>query len=365
MSIFNEYDLAAEAESTIKNFTEGRSSESRSESSSEPRADLTNGLDRGSNEPNGRPSQRGGEAPRILGDNQSNRDRAQTFTIPGEYESPVIKQRRRAALSLPSGQQILDLEKRVARANRFGALPDDVTARANDARLAIGQAREAYFAAQDPGSRRLARTVEDKDRVVLAIAKATMAVGALESVLVEAPVQQAHFETVVGDLDAQRDAALAALKKAHKAYAALRSTIQSANALAIQQGQYDKEWHHGLLEEADLNKPLEHIADAIGWLEGDDDSANGRFLTAEYEGVPPHALARLKRSAETAPAGSFPRQVFERAQRLSPTDHDAQEAVNTKKLLTLKNSNSWAEVYSRARKAGIGGTGGSGVIPID
>ncbi len=279
------------------------------------------------------------------------RDRAPEFTIPGEWVNPVIKQRRKQAMTLPSAAALDDLDQRISRMMRFDGMPKHVASLGQKARLAVGAAREAHESARHPENRRYAVSVAAKDTVVQEIAKATAAVGAFEDAC-DGSMDE-WFDGVTANLDKQRADALKALRAAEKAYASLRGSINTAQALALASARWDKEWHTSTVTEADLNAPIASMRAAIGYLESDNDFANGDFLTAEYEGVPPHTLAKLERGADISQPGSFARQVFVRAVKPLPGDKDAIEAIATKHLIRLTNSNPLSEGLILDREVGV------------
>lgn len=269
-------------------------------------------------------------------DVQSTNERSPVFNPPTEFVHPIQKQRARQRMTLPSIASLNDLDSRVSAVLRFDRAPEDVEEAAQRARLAIGEAREVYDAARHPEQPRYAASVEAKDRAQIAIAEATMTVSALERVADAAADR--WFDSLTEGLDKQRTDALKALRAAEKAYAALRSNINGAQALAIKQGRWDKAWHQSVVTEAQLNAPIAEMRAAIGFLADGDDFTNGSFLTAEYEAIPPHTLARLEKGARATSPGSFAWQVLSRAKKIRPSDRDAVTAVETKTLLTLMNS---------------------------
>lgn len=268
---------------------------------------------------------------------QAHGDRAETFVVPGEWVSPVVKQRRKQAMLLPPFGQISDLEERFKHFMLLDGLPEHVASLGQEARLAVGAATEAHEAARHPDNRRYAVSTAAKDAVVQEIAKATAAVGAFEAALDES--WDEWFDSLTSNLDKQRADALKALRAAEKAYAAFRATVNVANQVAQHGGRWDRSWHSSTIRAHDLDVPIASIRDAMGFLEGDDDYASGAFLTAEYDGIPPHTLAKLKRGAEVSQPGSFAQQIYLRAVSLSESDYDARLAVETKHLIPFLNSN--------------------------
>lgn len=293
------------------------------------------------------------------------RERAEQFTLPGQWVHPKLRQQRQQAMMLPSVKTLDDLDGRLSSWTAIDGMPEDLASLASQARLAIGAAREAYGAAQHPDNGRFATSQDAKDRVQVKIGEAVSAVGAFERLAEEPLTQQIWFDSLTDGLDKKREATLKAIRAAEKAYADLRRTIETADLMAQVAGKYDKEWHHGVVEKADLNAPLEAMRTARGFLEGEDDSANGRFLTASYEGIPPHAMARLKRSAERTGGGSFAAQVYFRALRPDARDEAARQAIKEKRLILLLNSNPFAanEVKEKAERSGYGQ--GNGVILLE
>lgn len=269
------------------------------------------------------------------------RDRAPEFVPPQSWISPVVKQRQRQAMTLPSAASLDDLDQRIRAVTRFDGMPKQVASLAQKARLAIGAAREAHEAARHGENPRFAVSVAAKDEVVKAIATATTLVGSLECTAEDPEISDEWFAGLTANLDKQRADALKALRAAEKAYASLRASIGAAQALATGPANYwDKSWHSSVVTESDLNAPIAAIREAISFLDGDksDDYTTGEFLTTEYEGIPPHTLAKLKRGAEISQPGSFAAQVYMRALNPHPRDRDALEAIETKRLVFLTNS---------------------------
>jgi hypothetical protein len=259
---------------------------------------------------------------------------------PGDtYVHPKIRHRQQQALMLQSPKVLDDLDARISTVTKHGGLPKDVSDLATKARLAVGSAREAYLSAQNPDKPRFAVSIAAKDTVQIEIGKAVTAVGALEGLFDEGSVQGAQFETLVANLEKDREATIKALRAALTRYGNFRGTVERANAVALEGGRWDKEFHRGVVSNMELDAPLKAMQAALDFLEGEDDAASGRFLTVEYEGLPPHTLARLKRSAEVAGGASFAAQVYHRARNLARDDVEAQIAVDTKRLLPLLNSN--------------------------
>lgn len=265
---------------------------------------------------------------------QAYNERAEAYVVPGEWVSPVVKQRRKQAMLLPPFGAIQDLNERLSVFTKYDGMPEHVATLAQQARLAIGAATEAHESARHEDNRRYAVSTAAKDAVVQEIAKATVAVGAFEDAARDSASE--WFEGLVSNLDKQRDDALKALKAAEKAYAAFRSTVSTANTLAIETERWDKAWHSSTVREHDLNVPISSIRDAIGFLSGDNDYASGAFLTAEYDGIPPHTLDRLKRGAEVSGGGSYAQQLYLRA--VKPEDMDARLAIERKHLIDFLNS---------------------------
>ncbi len=287
--------------------------------------------------------------PTFVGVEQQQSERAETFHISGEWESPVVKARRKRAMMLPPVGQISDLQQRIAAVVRFDGAPAEVTQAAAKAREALAGANEVHQASQHSENRRFARDVAAKDATVAAIAKATSAVAALESVARDETVREKWFAGLVEGIDQERAEALKALRAAEKAYAKVRRSISAAQALAVEAGMWDKSWHMSTTSEIDLNRPTSSMREAIRFLADGDDYTDGSFLTADYgDEIPPHTLAKLKRGAEVAGGGSFAAQLFARAVSPMKNDQDAQEAISQRRLLILMNSNpSTAELLGR------------------
>lgn len=269
-------------------------------------------------------------------------DRAANFEVPGTFVHPTVIHRRRAAMTLPSFGQVTDLEQRIGAVMRFDGAPKQVATLAQKARDAVSAARDAHHAGRNAENPRYAVSQTAKDAAIQEIAKATTAVAALEAATREESVREAWFESLVGNLDKQRAEALKTLRAAEKTYSALRGSIGAANALAIEQGRWDKSWHSSTVREAELNAPIASMRDAIGFLDGEGatDYTTGAFLVADYgDSIPPHSLSRLKRAAEVAGGGSFAEQVYARAVSPMANDRDTQDAISQKRLVLLLNSN--------------------------
>lgn len=267
---------------------------------------------------------------------QQQTERAPAFLPPGTWVSPVARQRQRQALLLPGFGSINDLDRRIGAVMKFDGAPASVAELAQKARLAVGAAREAREDASHPDNPRYTKSVAAKDEVVKLIAKATTLVGQLERAAQDA--SEEWFASLTSGLDEKRAAALDALRAAERAYSAFRSTVNAAQALAIESGRWDKSWHTSTVSEVDLNKPIGAMRDAIKFLEGDDDLASGRFLTTEYEGIPPHTMANLKRRADVSQPGSFAHNLYARAKWPMEHDRDLQDAVQSRALLGFLNS---------------------------
>lgn len=331
MTIFDEIDLAAEAAKVKETKHYEQDIEPLDEPAGPISEDESKALDRAT-EPSFRPLVQDGDM----------RERANVFVPPTEWVSPVVKARRRSAMMLPSTKALNDLDARLADVTRWSGLPEDVNNGADDARRAIAAAREAYALAQHPDNARFAISQDAKDSVQVRIGEAVGAVAAVERMTQAESVRIAQFETLTKKIDGLRDVTLRDLRAIAKSYGDFRRAVEEAQAVALATGRWDVEWHRGVVPDHELNRPLAEIRKAIEWLEGDDDAASGRFLTNEYDGVPPHTLARLKLAADRSSGGSFARQVYVRAVQASPGDTDAQQAIATKQLITLTNSNPWS-----------------------
>jgi hypothetical protein len=281
---------------------------------------------------------------------QQPNERAAVFNPPSEWVHPKVKYQQSQAMMLPNPGAIGDLDKRIAAVARFDAMPEEVAKAAQAAREGVQEAREVYRSAQHPERPRYARSQQAKDDATVALADATRKVSALEHTARRDDIQQAWLDTLVSGLDEQREATVKAVRAAEKAYAAYRAAVGGANALAIEQGRWDSSWHQGTVYEHTLNAPIQSMRDAIAFLESADDWESGRFLTEEYEGVPPHTLAKLKRSADLAGGGTFQQQIFVRAVKPSVNDKDAVEAVRTKRLSLLTSSNPFTETLMGRRE---------------
>lgn len=267
------------------------------------------------------------------------RERADTFEIPGTWVHPRLKAQRKQQMMLPSSKTVTDLEERLSVVTRLSGAPKAVADATEKAREALKAVRDAYAAAAHPDNRRFAISTAAKDEVQVKIGEAVSAVNALEALTEDESVREAWFAGLTDGLDKQRADALKALRAAEKAYSVLRSSIGAAQALAIETGKWDKSWHMSTTRDADLNAPVSSMRDAIRFLTDGSDYETGEFLTAEYDGIPPHTLAKLKRGAEVAGGGTFASQVYARALRPMANDKDAQDAISEKRMILLLNSN--------------------------
>lgn len=273
------------------------------------------------------------------------RDRAERFQPPGEWESPVIKARRRREMMLPNRGAANDLEKRVNAIALLDGAPKPVQEGVRAAREAIADLRAAYEAGSHPDNPRYALNQQAKDDVIVKVAEVTRVVVALEAVAQRADLQDEWFANLSGGMEAKRQDALKALRAAEKAYASFRGAVGSAQGLAVKQGRWDGGWHRSVVSEVDLNRVLPELKKTIDFVdpesETSDDYTTGRFLTAEYEEgtLPPHTMAQLQRVGDLAGSGTFPRQIFLRAKARSSEDRALQEALATKRLQVFLNSN--------------------------
>lgn len=254
------------------------------------------------------------------------RERAEYFTVPEEWEHPVARARRIAKMALPNRRITDDLKQRVAAAVRFDGAPEKVTKARKAAEKAIQDAIDARDAAGQPERPRFAISTEAKDGVVLANAKATDAVRALEAVVNEPDVQAEWFDAQTLNIESDRIAAAEALEAAVTAYSAWRQAIATADALARHLNRFG-DWHHHPDElEFGVNRkarPLELIGalrDARDYAKSDDDFISGRYLTTDYEGLPPHTEAYLRRKMTLAAGGSYT--AFEAARLVNPQPGD-------------------------------------------
>lgn len=272
------------------------------------------------------------------------RERAEQFRVPGEWVPPYVKARRDREKMLPNRKAVHDLEKRVSEVAQYDGAPKPVAEALQVARDALEAVRVAYDEGAHPDNRRFARDQDAKDDVTIKVAEATRAVAALETVARDEAVQEQWFEGLTSGIEEKRAAALDALRAAEKTYASLRGSIGSAQALAVKQGRWDGSWHRSVVSEVDLNRVLPALKDAIGLIdpesEKSDDYTLGRYLVQEYgDEIPPHTMAQLRHVGELSRGGSFSHQIFLRAVALSSEDHAAREAVATKQLRVLLNSN--------------------------
>lgn len=282
------------------------------------------------------------------------RERAERFQVPGEWVPPYVRQRRQREMMLPNRKAAHDLEKRVSEVAKYDGAPEPISEALQVAREALDAVRVAYDEGAHPDNGRFARDQAAKDDVTIKIAEATLAVAALEAVARDEAVQEQWFEGLTSGIEEKRAEALDALREAEKAYASFRGSVASAQSLAVQQGRWDSAWHTSVVNEVDLNRVLGGLKETIALVdpqsEESDDYTTGRFLTEEYEGLPPHTMARLKRMADLSGGGSFPAQLYLRAASLSKEDAALQESLATKRLKVFMNSNPF-----RARKDDIAG----------
>ncbi|GGR64963.1 hypothetical protein J2S40_001143 [Nocardioides luteus] len=257
---------------------------------------------------------------------------------PTEWVSPREKQRRRQAaraLNLPRRASISDLQSRITRAVRLGTVPEveDAERAARDAVLAAFGAYDN--AGDEPGK---ARDVAAKDAVTLAISDATRAVGALERAVMDN--SEEIFGAVGQNIESRRAQALADLKAALASFSAFRQLVEVGTQAGIDIGQYDRGWTMGVKNTTELNAAIAPMRAAIEDLESDDDSRNGRVVTATYPDgqFPPSLLAKWKRAAEIAGPGSFAEQVYQRARNPHPNDGAAVDAVTMRDSRILANA---------------------------
>ena len=285
--------------------------------------------------------------------------------LPGQFSNwipPKERERQRQAaraLNLPRRASISDLQGRISRAVRLGTIPavEDAEKAARDAVLA---AFDAYDNAGDePGK---ARDVAAKDAVTLAISDATRAVGALERLVMENSVE--IFEAVAGNIEARREQALADLKAAAASFGSFRALVETATQAGIDLGMYDRVWVSGPKNATELNKAIAPMREAIADLEGDDDVATGRVVTADYgDQFPPSLLASWKRGAEVAGPGSFPEQVYQRAVKPFKNDSAAKQSIALKRAGILYNA---APISTEALVKGESGDIPAGFVsPVD
>jgi hypothetical protein len=276
------------------------------------------------------------------------RDRAAEFSIPGEWVHPRLKAQKRQEAMLPSRKALQDLEARLADVAKHDGAPKVLAQAIQKGRDAIAECNRAYDEGAHSENRRFAASPAAKDRVLVALGKATQAVSAMETVAQDPQVQYDWYDGLVAGLDKRRADALKALRAAEKQYASLRATIDAAQALAIGPlAMWDAEWHSSVVSPVELAAPIKAMRDAISYLDEDseksDDVTTGAYLVKDadcegYEGVPAHTLARLKRTADLSQSGSFAQQVYFRALKPHKNDTDAQDAIERKFLRYLTSS---------------------------
>lgn len=288
------------------------------------------------------------------------RDRAPLFEVPGQWVPPYVKARRQREMMLPNAKAVHDLEKRVAELAVVDGAPELIRDAIKAAREALDNVRTVYREGGHPDNPRFARDQEAKDRAIVALADATKAVAALETVARRGDLRDEWFATLAGGIEEKRAKALEALREAERAYATLRGSIASAKSLGIQQGRFDNSWHSSPVGELPLTRALPVIREAIDLVDPasdeSDDYTTGRFLVAEYEEgtLPPHTMAHLRHAGERAGGGTFPWQLHARAVARSKDDAALQEAIATKNLRVFLNSNP----YQPRRDDIAGGIGG-------
>lgn len=273
-----------------------------------------------------------------IADGQQAGDRAATFVVPGEWVSPVVKQRRKQAMLLPSVGQVADLEQRVSALLASPGAPEVVVTAGQRARDAVRAARETHEGARHPDSPRYALNQDAKDATILAVAEATKAVTDLEEVCSEDAVQQEWFESLTVGLAGRQTEVADALKTALALYSEWRQGIQAAHDLAQAQGRFG-EWH--LHPDSRKLQPLSLVAElgkALAIATSDDDWVNGQYLTRDYDGVPPHTLAALRRSAEVAGGASYAESVYLRVASPHPMDGPVRDALAAKDLRIVHTS---------------------------
>lgn len=266
-----------------------------------------------------------------IASDQQNGERAATFEVPGGWVSPVVRQRNKSAMMLPNFGSITDLEQRIGAVLRYAGAPREIADLGQQARDAVAAARKAHEGSRHDTNRRFAVDQDAKDAVILEIARATAAVGALEALARDGAVRDEWFDGLVADLPTQRQKAARALDDATKAYAQWRRAIADADALARKQGRFG-EWH--MHPDRLTIKPLDLIAElqkARDIAKSDDDWVNGDYLTKEYDGIPPHTMAALEKSAQSA-GGSFVEQVYLRLKHPHPADGPARDTIAERDL---------------------------------
>lgn len=334
MSIFENEITADEAAAITRNYTPGYDEDvvetPEPEDNSPVTAEDVKRLDEGTRDTF--------DSPFASQDNQSISDRPATFAPPSDWESPVMKQRKRQAMTLPSLAQANDLNQRIAAVMRFDGAPDSVADLAQKARDAVAEARTVHESAQHPDNRRYAVSASAKDDVVLAFAKATDAVRALETHAKDDAVREQWFANVTDGLAKQREAAAKALTTAATAYAAWRQAIAAGEALAVEQGRWGPGWHDHP-DARDL-KPLdliESLRKARDIAQSDNEFVSGAYLVTEYDGIPPHTLAKLKRSAEIAGGGTWAQSLYMRLLSPNPADGPAVDTIAQKDLRIINS----------------------------
>jgi hypothetical protein len=282
-------------------------------------------------------------------------ERAVTFVPPSDvWVHPKIKAARRQQALFPSSRALDDLDQRIAKVVKVDGAPESVLAAESTARGAVAQARQVRADGGHPDNPRYAVSTDAKDAAAVADAQAVLAVSALENAASAAAEE--WFDGLTARVSDLREEAAEALEAAARAYAQWRQTIAAAEALGREQGKWG-DWHHHP-DARELN-PLGLIAElrkARDIARSEDDWVSGAYLTKEYDGIPPHTMASLEKSARIAP-GSFAESVLLRLKgRPHPADTPALETIeardlriiNTRPIPALNSAQAAWDAHARA-----------------
>lgn len=287
------------------------------------------------------------------------------YTAPNPHKTwvpPMDRRQRLAAeqaLNLPNRRSIGDLQSRVSNTVRLGTV-SAIESTEKAARDAVMAAYEAYDGAHDETAGR-ARDVATKDAVVAAIADATRAVGALERAVADHADE--ILEALTADLDAKREQAIKDLKAALASFSTFRATVRDADQFGIDQGRWDRVWNTGVKTPHELTAASGAIAEAIKDLQSTDGVLNGMGVVTDYgDAFPDGLLALWKRGADLVGPGSFPEQVWQRAIQPHKNDKAAQEALATKRAITLTNAE---PISTEALIKGLADNPAGFVAPVD
>lgn len=251
-----------------------------------------------------------------------------------DWVNPAVLRRRKRALILPPEPH--DLANRITAVMRFDLPPKEVSAAATKAREAVDAAFALHAEARSEEQPRYAVSMDARDAVVQAIATATAAVSNLERVASDQ--SEAWFNSLTADIADLRDKARKSLAQAEKAYAQWRQAIAGAHALAQEHGRFG-DWHHHP-DEQKMNALglIGEIRKARELANSEDDFVSGAYLTAQYDGLPPHTLAYLEEQARVGGYDSYAGMELQRLREPHPADGPALQSIREKDLRIIRTS---------------------------